>query len=138
MPRVLVTGSGAWLLDGADPDWPRPPDPHPEVSLVAWGRHRTSWFAYLAWVDVDSWQARSRGGRLAPPVLYTRWVPAAGVRRAVGIAYDRVPRLRLDSPAGNWPGPPVGPDGQPWYGEHRRYPPVPELDPSSLMPPAKR
>ena len=129
MPRVLLTGSGAWLLTGADPAWPRPPDPHPQVSLVAWGRTLAGWSAYLSWTDVDSWQARSRGGRLARPVLYTRWVPAAGVRRAVAVSYAGVPRLRLDGPPASWPAPPVGPDGRPWYGEHRTYPPLSAPDP---------
>lgn len=138
MPRVLIAGTGRWLLAGADPRWPRPPDPHPEVSLVAWGRHRTDWYAYLAWTDVDSWQARSRGGHLSPPILYTRWVPAAGVRRTTAVTYAGVPRLRLDSPPEDWPSPPVGPDDRPWYGEHRTYPPILELDPTSLLPAPKR
>ena len=138
MPPVLIAGRTAWLVEGGLPEWPRPPDPRPEVSLVAWGRTRAGWFAYLAWTDVDSWQARSRGGRLAPSVLYTRWVPAAGVRRAVGVTYDDVPRLRLDGPADTWPAPPVGPDDRPWYGQHRVYPPLPELDRALLLPPPKR
>lgn len=135
---MLVAGTGSWLVDGAPAGWPRPPDPHPDVSLVAWGRGRADWFAYLAWTDVDSWQARSRGGRLAPPVLYTRWVPAVGVRRVIGERYDQVPRLRLDGPAETWPTPAVGPDVRPWYGEHRVYPPVVELDQAALLPPPKR
>lgn len=75
----------AWLLEGALLEWQRPPDPHPRVFLVPWGRAGRLWTGYCVWVDVDSWQARSRGGRLAPQVLYTRWVPAQSVRPAVGV-----------------------------------------------------
>lgn len=67
----------------------------------------------MSWVDVDSWQARSRGGGLSPRVLYTRWVPAPGVRRAVGVDYAAVRRLRLDGPSEAWPAPAVGPDDLP-------------------------
>lgn len=64
------------------------------------------------------------GGRLAPQVLYSRWVPAAGLRPAAGCRYDEVPRLRLDGPAEGWPAPAVAPDGSPWYGERRVYEPL--------------
>jgi hypothetical protein len=113
-------------------------EPRPEVSLVAWGKARAGWYAYLAWIDVDSWMARSRGGRLSPKVLYTRWVPAVGVRRAVGVDYDGIRRLRLDTPPEEWPAPAVGPDDLPWYGEHRVFPPLLDLDAAMLLPPPKR
>lgn len=61
------------------------------------------------------------------PVLYTRWVPAGRLRPAVGIGYSGVRRLRLEGEPSSWPAPAVGPDGEPWYGIHRVYPPVPEL-----------
>ena len=77
--------------------------------------------------DVDSWMARSRGGRLVPQVLYTRWVPADRLRPAVGFDYSDVRRLRLAGEPRDWPTPAVGPDGRPWYGLHRPYPPVLEL-----------
>lgn len=128
MPPVLLARPDGWLIEGRPSDWPRPPDPHPSVSLVAWGWTTRAWTAaYASWTDVDSWAARSRGGRLAPQVLYTRWVPAGRLRPAVGIDYHDVRRLRLNGDPGGWPTPAVGPDGQPWYGVHRIYPPVPEL-----------
>jgi hypothetical protein len=71
--------------------------------------------------------ARSRGGRLAPPVLYTRWVPGHRLRRIPDISY-KVPRLQLTGPPQTWPAPAVGPDGRPWYGQHRAYPPVVNLE----------
>lgn len=123
MPRVLVDPLAGWLLDGRPPQWPRPPDPHPDVSLVAWAWAGAppAWAAYLSFTDVDSWMARSRGGRLAPRVLYTRWVSAELIRPAAGESYSDVPRLRLHGPPATWPTPAVGPDGRPWYGEHRVY-----------------
>lgn len=126
MPRVLLVQPDSWLLEGAAPEWPRPPDPHPEVSLVAWARTgpQAVWAAYAAWTDVDSWQARSRGGLLTHRVLYTRWVPAGLLRPVKGEVYGVVPRLRLYGPPESWPTPAVGPDGLPWYGEHRVYPAV--------------
>lgn len=127
MPPVALHGDGAWLLAGAPPDWPRPPDPHPDVSLVAWARTggtaRIS-AAYTSWTDVDSWMARSRAGRLVPQVLYTRWVPAAALLPVPGHRYDALPRLRLDGQPEEWPAPAVAPDGTPWYGRHRVYPPL--------------
>ena len=128
MPPILLTRPDGWLIAGAPDEWPRPPDPHPTVSLVAWARTTRSYTAaYVAWLDVDSWMARSRGGHLAAKVLYTRWVPAERLRPAVGIDYSDVRRLRLHGTPDAWPTPAVGPDGEPWYGAHRVYPPVPEL-----------
>ena len=118
-----MVGSG-WLQAGAPAGWPRPPHPRPEVSLVAWGQVRGRWVAgYVAWTDVDSWMARSRGGGLSARVLYTRWVPTAGLRPVDGQDYTTLPRLRLDGEPAGWPAPAVGPDGLPWYGRHRAYPP---------------
>lgn len=131
MPRVLVVQPDGWLLEGAAAEWPRPPDPHPEVSLVAWARTgpQAVWSGYASWTDVDSWQARSRSGRLTHRVRYTRWVPARLLRPVPGEAYGAVPRLRLHGPPESWPRPAVGPDGLPWFGEHRVYPPVTASDP---------
>lgn len=98
---------------------------------MAWGRARRAWRAYLPWTDVDSWQARSRGGQLSAKVLYTRWAPADLVRPAPGQRYDHTPRLRLDGAPASWPTPAVHPDGRPWYGEHRVYPPATESQDSA-------
>jgi hypothetical protein len=59
VPRVLVMKPESWLLEGAAPEWPRPPDPRPEVSLVAWARVGPTalWMGLTAWTDVDSWMA---------------------------------------------------------------------------------
>ena len=128
MPPILLARPEGWLIEGAPADWPRPPDPHPSVFLVAWGRTARAYTAgYVTWTDVDSWMARSRGGHLAEKILYTRWVPARRLRPAVGIDYSGVRRLRLAGDPLGWPTPAVGPDGEPWYGIHRTYPPVPEL-----------
>ena len=61
-------------------------------------------------------------------VLYTRWVPAARLQPAAGQDYRGLPRLRLHGPQESWPTPAVGPDGLPWFGEHRVYPPMTESD----------
>lgn len=125
MPRVSISRPDGWLIEGAPLGWPRPPDPHPEISLVAWGRIGGRWTAgYLSWTDVDSWIARSRGALLSAKVLYTRWVPAARLRPMPGLDYHGVPRVDLLGPPPGWPAPAVGPDGLPWYGQHRVYPPV--------------
>lgn len=50
------------------------------------------------------------------------WLPAELRKPAAGEAYGAVPRLRLHGPAESWPTPAVGPDGRPWFGEHRVYP----------------
>lgn len=49
MPPILLARPDGWLLEDAPSAWPRPPDPHPSVSLLAWGRTVRAWSAgYVA------------------------------------------------------------------------------------------
>lgn len=101
-----ASGQAGRLAAGEHPgSGPRPPDPHPGASPWSPG------------VEQDG-TSRSRGGRLAPPVLYTRWVPGQRLRRVPDVSYA-IPRLQLPGPTQSWPAPAVGPDGRPWFGEHR-------------------